>query len=247
MGKRQTKGLSLIGRLPQSGVTIYEKQGKTIIRTAHNSSKPRRCTLKQFIQRQRMRHSVALWHALSLCKTMFTEHESAYNGFVALANRLPAVFVDKNDAYGYASFLMPDIPVSEGKLLTIRQNLSEVDGVAALIADLQKKDLSRGLKLWLYSAEQHDEYGTPRVYFHLREVKDNELVEATGGLALVGDEFADDNRGWALVMTDGKRCSSQGIVTRCTLYKQYTTQEALITAAKSHSNRKMRIELAGMR
>ena len=194
-----------------------------------------------------MRHSVALWHALSLCKTMFTEHESAYNGFVALANRLPAVFVDKNDAYGYASFLMPDIPVSEGKLLTIRQNLSEVDGVAALIADLQKKDLSRGLKLWLYSAEQHDEYGTPRVYFHLREVKDNELVEATGGLALVGDEFADDNRGWALVMTDGKRCSSQGIVTRCTLYKQYTTQEALITAAKSHSNRQMRIELAGMR
>ena len=246
MGKRQNKGLSLIGRLPQSGITVYEKQGKTIVRTAHNSSKPRRCTLKQFVQRQRMRHSIALWHALSLCKTMFTEHQSAYSGFVALANRLPAVFVDKNAAQSHASFLMPDIPVSEGKLLTVKQRLGEVDGVAALIADLQKKDLSHGLKLWLYSAEQHIEYGTPRVYFHFREVKDNELVETTGGLALVGDEFADDNRGWALVLTDGKRCSSQGIVTRCTLYKQYTTQEALITAAQSHSNRKMRIDLADM-
>lgn len=246
MGKRQNKGLSLIGRLPQSGITVYEKQGKTIVRTAHNSSKPRRCTLKQFIQRQRMRHSVALWHALSLCETMFTEHQSAYSGFVALANRLPAVFVDKNDAYNYASFLMPDIPVCEGKLLTVKQRLGEVDGVAALIADLTKKDLSHSLKLWLYSAEQRVEYGTPRVYFHFREVKNNELVETTGSLALVGDEFADDNRGWALVLTDGKRCSTQGIVTRCTLYKQYTTQEALITAAQSHSNRKMRIDLADM-
>ena len=136
---------------------------------------------------------------------------------------------------------MPDIPVSEGKLLTVKQRLGEVDGVAALIVDLQKKDLSRGLMLWLYSAEQCFEYDTPRVNFQFREVRNNELVETTGGLALVGDEFADDNRGWALVLTDGKRCSTQGIVTRCTLYKQYTTQEALLAAAKSHSSRKMRI------
>ncbi|MBQ6769473.1 MAG: hypothetical protein IJP44_00685 [Bacteroidales bacterium] len=95
MGKRQVKGLSLIGRMPQSGVTIYEKQGKTVVRTAHNSSKPRRCTLKQFVQRQRMRHSIALWHGLSLCDPMFTEHQSAYNGFVALANTLPAFLSKK--------------------------------------------------------------------------------------------------------------------------------------------------------
>ena len=95
MGKRQVKGLSLIGRMPQSGVTIYEKQGKLVVRSAHNSSKPRRCTLKQFVQRQRMRHSIALWHGLSLCDPMFTEHQSAYSGFVALANRLPAVLSKK--------------------------------------------------------------------------------------------------------------------------------------------------------
>jgi len=95
MGKRQTKGLSLIGRLPQSGVTIYEKQGKTIVRTAHNCSPPRRCTLKQFIQRQRMRHSIALWHKLSQYDPLFTELQSAFSGFVALANRLPAVLSTK--------------------------------------------------------------------------------------------------------------------------------------------------------
>ena len=243
MGKRQVKGLSLIGRMPQSGVTIYEKQGKTVVRTAHNSSKPRRCTLKQFVQRQRMRHSIALWHGLSLCDTMFTEHQSAYNGFVALANRLPAVFVEKNFMDSYASFLMPDIPVSEGKLLTIRQHLGEVDGVAALIANLDKKDIRQGMELRLYTAEQRVEHGVPRVFFKVKKVKKNELIEAAEGVALVGEEFADHDKGWALVLVDGERCSTQGIVTQCTLYEQYTTQEALLAAAKSHSNRKMKIEL----
>ena len=31
-----------------------------------------------------------------------------------------------------------------------------------------------------------------------------------------------------------KRCSPQTIVTRCTLYKQYTTEDALETAADSY-------------
>ena len=224
-------------------MTIYEKQGKLIVRTAQNSSTPHRCTLKQFIQRQRMRHSIALWHGLSQLDTMFTEHLSAYSGFVALANRLPVVFVEKKDALSGASFLMPGLPVSEGKLLTIQQRLEEVDGATALVAELEKKDIGQGMTLRLYSAEQRIEGGTPRVRFQLSEVKKSEFVETSGGLALMDEAFADDNRGWALVLTDGKRCSSQGIVTRCTLYKKYTTQEALLAAAESHSNRKMRIEI----
>ena len=43
----------------------------------------------------------------------------------------------------------------------------------------------------------------------------------------------------ALVLVDGDRCSTQGIVTQCTFYEQYTSQEALLAAAKSHSNRKI--------
>ncbi len=242
MGKKNAKGFLLIGRMPQSGITVYEKQGKTVVRSAHNSSRPRRCTLKQFVQRQRMRHSIALWHELLCCDPMFTEHQSAYSGFVALANRLPAVFVDKSLADRHASFLMPDIPVSEGKLLTVRQHLGEVDGVAALIANLEKKHIRQSLELLLYTAEQHGEDSLPRVKFKFRKVKTSELVETAEGVALVGEEFADHNKGWALVLVDGERCSTQGLVTQCTFYEQYTTQEALLAAAQSHSSRKMKIE-----
>lgn len=213
------------------------------MRPSQNGSTPHRCTLKQFIQRQRMRHSIALWHELSECDTLFSEHQSAYSGFVALANKLPAVFVDKNMADHKASFLMPDIPVSEGKLLTVKEHLGEVDGIAALITNLKKKDLRPSVELRLYTAEQCVEYGIPKVSFEDRKVKKSELVETEEGLALLGDEFADDNKGWAMVLITGKRCSTQGIITRCTLYEQYTTQEALLAAAKSHSSRKMKIEL----
>lgn len=243
MGKRHDKGLTLVGRMPQAGVTYYEKQGRIVVRPSQNGSTPHRCTLKQFIQRQRMRHSIALWHELSECDTMFSEHQSAYSGFVALANKLPAVFVNKYMADHKTSFLMPDIPVSEGKLLTVKEHLGEVDGIAALITNLKKKHLRPGVELRLYTAEQRVEYGIPKVSFEDRKVKKSELVETEEGLALLGDEFTDNNKGWALVLVDGKRCSTQGIITRCTLYEQYTTQEALLAAAKSHSNRKMKIEL----
>ena len=41
-------------------------------------------------------------------------------------------------------------------------------------------------------------------------------------------------KGWALVMVNGDRCSPQTIATRCTMYQQYTTEEALQNAAKSY-------------
>jgi hypothetical protein len=38
----------------------------------------------------------------------------------------------------------------------------------------------------------------------------------------------------AFVLVNGERCSPQTIVTRCTLYQQFTTDEALQEAAKSY-------------
>ena len=55
-----------------------------------------------------------------------------------------------------------------------------------------------------------------------------------GHLALVGEEFGDEMKGWALVRVSDNRCTPQTIVTRCTLYQQYTTEEALQVAAKSY-------------
>ena len=132
-----------------------------------------------------------------------------------------------------ASFLMPSIPVSDGTLPTVQQHLGEVDGTPALITDLQDGKYLFNEKLWLYTAEQNME-GVPRVRFTKRAVSRSEMTVVDGHLALVGEEFADEMKGWALVRVIDDRCSPQTIVTRCTLYQQYTTEEALQAAAKSY-------------
>ena len=75
---------------------------------------------------------------------------------------------------------------------------------------------------------------TSRVRFSMKEVSRADMTVVDGHLALVNEEFADDMKGWALVRVINDRCSSQTIVTRCTLYQQYTTEEALEKAAESY-------------
>lgn len=222
----------MTGSFRSAGMTFYMRKGQVIGRVAHSMEK-RSNTLPQFVQRQKMRHSVALWQMLKPCRPMFTQHLTDYQGFVSLANRMPVVYVPQsmNDA----SLLVPGIPVSDGTLPAMKQWLGEVNGVAALMTDLKTVDTLPHEKLWLYTAEQHVEGGTPRVWFYrVREVLRREMTDVDGCLALTGEEFADEMRGWALVRTDKSRCSSQGLVTRCTYYERFTTEEALKAAAKSY-------------
>lgn len=233
MGKNSTsKGLMLVGSLRTSGITTYLKQGKLIIRPS-NSDEKRSNTLAQFMQRQKMRHSVALWKRLKFCKTMFTQRPTAYNNFMSLANRLPVVYVE-NVLMEQASFLMPGIPVSDGTLPTVTQRLGEVDGTSALTTDFKAKEWRYDEKWWLYTAEQNIEGPLPRVRFSMREIPMREMAKVDGCFALVGEDFANEMKGWALVRVINDRCSPQGIVTRCTLYQEYTTDEALQKAAKSY-------------
>ena len=233
MKKNSTsKGLMLVGSLRTSGITTYMKQGKLITRSS-NSNQRRSNTLAQFVQRQKMRHSVALWKMLKLCKTMFTQRPTAYNNFMSLANRLPVVFVERV-MMDQASFLMLGIPVSDGTLPTVKQQLGEVNGTSALITDFKASEWLHYEKWWLYTAEQNIEGRQPWVQFKMREVPMRELAVVDGCFALVGEEFADEMKGWALVRVVNDRCSPQGIVTRCTYYQQYTTEEALQKAAKSY-------------
>ena len=110
-----------------------------------------------------------------------------------------------------------------------------MNGAAALLTDLTNEDLTNHSKFWLYTAVQNLENDfMPRVRFSVREVKWNEMTLVDGHMALVGDEFADEKKGWALVRVNGDRCSQQGIVTRCSLYQRCTTEEALQEAAKSY-------------
>ena len=233
MKKESTsKGLMLIGSLRKAGVTTYMKQGKMITRVS-NSDERRSNTLPQFIQRQKMRHTTALWKMLKWCEIMFTERQTAYSNFASLANRLPVVYVTKA-LMDQASFLMPGIPVSDGKLPAINEQLGEVEGTPALITDLKGEAWDYQSKLLLYTAEQHIENNLPRVRFSMREVSWEEMSFVDGHYVLKGETFADDMKGWALVLVKGERCSPQTIVTRCTLYQQYTTEEALEKAADSY-------------
>ena len=226
------KGIMAIGSLRTDGITTYMKQGRLIIRSA-NSMEKRSNTLPQFIQRQKMRHSVALWRMLKYCKPMFTKGSTAYNNFLSLANQLPVVYVEKV-LMERTSFLMPGIPVSDGILPALQQELSEVNGVPALMTGLKYGEQYEHEKLWLYTAKQEIEGSTPRVRFSKRDVSRQDMKIVDGQLALVGEEFADDMKGWALVRVSENRCSPQAIITRCTLYQQYTTEEALQAAAKSY-------------
>ena len=230
--KGNSKGLVVLGSLRKDGITTYMKQGRLIIRSA-NSMEKRSNTLPQFIQRQKMRHSVALWKMLKYCKPIFTKGATAYNNFLSLANKLPVVYVEKI-FMKEASFLMPGIPVSDGTLQEIKQHLGEVDGAPALITDLQLETRKPFSELWLYTATQTGSDNTARVQFSVRKIPWTELALVDEHYVLKGEEFADGMKGWALVMVNGDRCSPQTIATRCTMYQQYTTEEALQNAAKSY-------------
>ena len=214
------------------GMTFYKRQGKVVGRISESNER-RSNTLPQFKQRQRMRHTQALWKMLKFCETMFTERGNAYQNFASLANRLPVVYVDRIQME-QASFLIPGIPVSDGSLPALQQGLSEVNGVPALMTGLKYGEQYIHEKLWLYTAKQEIEGSTPRVRFSKRDVSRQEMTVVDGQLALVGEEFADDMKGWALVRVSENRCSPQIIITRCTLYQQYTTEDALQAAAKSY-------------
>ena len=233
MANINTKGLVLTGRLKASGITVYLRNGKPVARTA-TSWQPKRRTRKQFIARQQMLHSTRVWTFLKYAGTsMFPAQPTAYARFLHLMHRTEVVFLPQNGPLDSATLLLPDMPVSEGPLPTVKQHLGEVDGRMALVTDLTHDSLRRGDKLILYTLTQ-DIRCKPLVYFSRREVMPDEMIETVDGLALIGDEFADNMKGWALIHVRGESCSTQTAITRCTYYKQFTTEEALQKAAASY-------------
>ena len=230
MPNNKIKGLTISGRLKESGITIYFRNGKPVARTA-TSYQPKRRTRKQFVARQQMLHSTRLWSSLKLAGTpLFPAKPTAYARFLSLMHRTEVVFIPQRGRLDGATMLLPDMPLSEGLLPTVKQHLGVVDGSAALITNLTRNSLHRDDKLIQYTLSQ-ETTNKPMVRFARREVTPSEMTETADGWALVSDEFADDMKGWALVHVLGERCSTQTAVTRCNYYKQFTTEEALQAAA----------------
>lgn len=236
--KQPSIGVEIIGKIPSLGVTKYIRNGSIVTRVSRSEGR-RSNTRSQFIQRQRMRHGIALWKELSHWSPMFSEGKTAYHRFLSLANQLPVVFLPKNKNSVEGSLLIPGIPVSEGNLLPVQQQLGEVDGTPALVTDRKADDVRPYEVFLLYTAEQqfHHE-DSPKVVFKMREVKRDEFTLVDGCLALLNNDFGNEMKGWALVRVMGKNCSTQSIVTRCKYYEQFTTEEALQAAAKSYGGLK---------
>ncbi len=236
--KQPSVRVEIIGKIPSLGVTKYIRNGTVVTRVSTSEGR-RSNTRSQFIQRQRMRHSIALWKELSPWSPLFTEGKTAYHRFLSLANKLPVAFLSKNKASVEGSLLMPGIPVSEGSLLPVQQRLGDVDGTPALITDRNAGEVRPNEVFLLYTAEQQfHRDDCPRVIFRMREVKRDEFTIVDGCLALLDNDFDNEMKGWALVRVMGKNCSTQSIVTRCRYYEQFTTEEALEEAAKSYGGLK---------
>ena len=236
--KQPSIGVEIIGKIPSLGVTKYIRNGTVVTRVS--TSEGRRSNSRgQFIQRQRMRHSIALWKELSRWSPMFTEGKTAYHRFLSLANQLPVVYMPKNKDSVEGSLLMPGIPVSEGSLSPVQSRLGDVDGMSALITDRKVGEVRPFEVFLLYTAEQQfQREDCPNVSFKMREVKRDEFAVVDGCLAFVDNDFGSEMKGWALVRVMGKNCSTQSIVTRCKYYEQYTSEEALEEAAKSYGGLK---------
>ena len=98
----------------------------------------------------------------------------------------------------------------------------------ALLTNLPEMEARQG-RLVLYVLEQLMDYETPRLHVTAEGIRPEEVRFIDGNLVLVGDRYANTMLGFGLVhLTNG--CA----VTRCPLYEQYTTEEALQTAAKSY-------------
>lgn len=263
MAIAETKGVFLKGRLKKDGVTFYTRGGKVIMRSSI-SEQPHRRTRKQFVARQRMVHNVSLWQSLKEAGTpIFEGGQNRYGRFNTLMRKLPVVFLTKEQQQAGCGLLIPEMPVSDGLLPNIQYELGMVDDQPALLTSIPVSSrysdilkgfrgrsgyLKKGNKLWLYQLQQ-EVYDNalpstlPKVSVR-REVLDPygeeqsftgiELRTVGGHLALVGEVFGDESKGWALVHVQDEHASSQQIVTRCRLYEQYTTGEALDRAAESY-------------
>lgn len=244
MAKQKSTGLLMNGSVMAAGMTVYTRQGQTVVRSAH-SVQPERRSRGQFGQRMRMRHTIALWHIMKVASPYFGEGVTAYRRFASQANRLTPVYVPCTGTLSGATFLLQGIPVSEGPLPTIKMWYEDIDGQPALLTNFRPENVAPRETVRLCCLRQMTDGVAPRVDIRWRLMEmpssadhygadELHLVLVDGRVALVGADLADPMTGWALVLTDGDRCSSQTAVTRCSFYERYTTDEALEKAAASY-------------
>ena len=214
MARIENDIMGIEGRV--GGLTTYIRNGKKYVRVS-TSHQPRRLSRKQLLVRERQSHNNAL--------------------------------------------LLPDMVLSDGPLPPVSYQLGEVDGQPALLTDLTPKDVrnlsapddavnGKGTSLLLYILKhrvipQHVDTDlfqlsikvealTAEAFTTVPSTLLSPYKSAKGTLALTDDRFADPMLGFGIVRIKDGHASRQHVITRCTYYEQYTTEEALQAAAKSY-------------
>ena len=118
MKESKNNSLGFIGRIPGARVTFFRRGGKTYARIGTRKA-PNMQSVKQFINREKMRHSIALWHCFYSSDKPLMETSgilTAYNAFLRANSVLPTAYLTKQQARQGAALLMPGMVVSEGRL-----------------------------------------------------------------------------------------------------------------------------------
>lgn len=258
----KAKGIleNLHGRL-DSNTTICHRNGKAFTRPAH-IRQPRRLTREQLPVREQQSHNNALWRALKATKQVYFEGENtAYNCFMSVNRESPVPFLTKQHYYWNTALLLPDMYLSFGHLPPVSYQLGDVDGQPALLTDLTANDLRhlaapdrastpKDYTLLLYVLYQKllpqqkgEEWAQLRITVEPLTKDDFTTVPSTilspyknpkGTLALVAPRFADPMLGFGIVRLQNGHASPQRVVTRCTYYERFTTEEAIQAAADSY-------------
>jgi len=239
--------LGFEGRI--GGITAFVRNGKKYMRKS-TSHQPRRLSQKQLAMRERLGHNNALWRALSSTKHVFFEGaDTAYNRFMSVNCESPIPYLLKRQYHSGNALLLPDMIVSDGPLKPINYQLGEVDGRPALYTDLNKS-AARKDTLLLYVLHQrvihwHEDEDLFQLDIQVEPVSLDRftVVPSTlqtpfknihGVLALVDERYGDPMLGFALVRVQEGHASRQRVVTRCTYYERFTTEEAMQAAAQSY-------------
>lgn len=228
----------LIGQLGE--MTFYQKNGKTFARPKH-IHQPRSLSRSQLAQREKQSHNNNLWAVLKNAEALFIEGGTGpYYRFMSVNRFSPTVYLTKQQLRNNYTLLLPETVVSDGPLTPIEYRLGELDGTPALLTNHPYKEAQKG-RLLLYTLHQRIvEYQDEALNMPWMDIEVEEVNLSTvatddeGCIALTGEQFADTMKGFALVRVVDGHASHQRIVTNCTYYERFTTEEALLAAAKSY-------------
>ena len=158
---RITNDVALLkARLKGLGVTVYTRNGVTVVRTATRRT-PKKQSLKQFKHRQRVRHAIALWNSFPAWAKphMFSpDRKIPYNVFVRYNTQLPPVYLTRRQSMQGCALLLPGMYVSQGTLPEVHYRFERLDDGHRLLVTSLRTGIDESVTRPLVATTERDWY-----------------------------------------------------------------------------------------